>query len=314
VGGTKTLFVLFDKRFRAVDEIKVKTHDSRNSEDFAGVIAESLKILAKKAKRTGLALQGIGIGCAGSLTREGNIKESLNIPFLKGFSFRSVISKEIGTNVTLLNDVDAGLYGEHQLGAAKGRRNIIGIFVGTGIGGALIIDGKLYRGANSTAGNIGHYFVFPAGPRNDFEADSTLNDVASGTAIAGAAATLAARKLAPHLLKLSGTDVQNVTNDILAEAIAKGDQWIEKLVRSRCHILGIILSNLVDFLNPEMIVLGGGLTKAMPAIVRAEVEAGIRAHSTSDATKNLEVVVAKLKDRAVAAGAAKFATQPYNAA
>src|SRR5262249_15167533 len=155
-------------------------------------------------------------------------------------------------------------------------------------------------------------FVFPAGPRSGFEADSTLNDVASGTAIAGAAATLAARKLAPHLFKLSGTDVPNVTSGILAEAIAKGDQWIEKLVRSRCHILGIIRSNLVDFLNPEMIVLGGGLTKAIPAIVRAEVEAGIHAHSTPESTRNLEVVVAKLTDHAVAAGAAKFATQVSN--
>ena len=178
--------------------------------------------------------------------------------------------------------------------------------------GALIISGKLYRGADSAAGDIGHYFVFPAGPRIGFEADSTLTDVASRTAIAGAAATLAARKLAPHLFMLSGTDVEQITSDALATAIAKGDQRIEQLVRGRCHILGIVLSNLVDFLNPEMIVLGGGLTEAMPALVRDEVEAGIRAHSTSIAAKNLEVVVATLKEKSVAAGAAKLATQVSN--
>jgi glucokinase len=173
-------------------------------------------------------------------------------------------------------------------------------------------NGKLYRGADAIAGDIGHYFVFPAGPRNGFDADSMLDDVASRTAIAGAAATLAAKKLAPQLFKLSGTDVENVTSDALARAIAKGDRRIEKLVRSRCHILGIVLSNLVDFLNPEMIVLGGGLTKAMPAIVRAEVEAAIRAYSTSKATKSLAIVVAKLKGHAVTAGAAKLAIEGFN--
>ncbi|PYS27760.1 MAG: hypothetical protein DMG11_15255, partial [Acidobacteria bacterium] len=107
---------------------------------------------------------------------------------------------------------------------------------------------------------------------------------------------------APHLLKSVGTDITNVSSGSLAKAIAQGDDEIDKLVRNRCHTLGIALSNLVDFLNPEMIVLGGGLTEAMPDLVRDEVEAGVRANSKPESKKSLEVVVAALKDHSVTTG------------
>ena len=92
----------------------------------------------------------------------------------------------------------------------------------------------------------------------------------------------------------------------LAEAIAQGDEGIEKFIRGRCRILGTVLSNLVDFLNPEMIVLGGGLTEAMPAVVRNEVESAIRKNSKPDPAR-VEIAVSKLKDHAVTTGAAAFA-------
>jgi glucokinase len=94
----------------------------------------------------------------------------------------------------------------------------------------------------------------------------------------------------------------------LAKAISAGDKFIEELVRSRAQIVGIVLSNMVDFFNPEMIVLGGGLTEAMPEIIRQEVAAGIRAHATSQALPGLQIVTAKLMGHAVTTGAAKLAS------
>jgi glucokinase len=289
-----------------LEEIKVKTLDSKNAKDFTEVITESLNVLVKKSEKANLTLASAGIGCAGSFDPDGTIAAAPNIPFLKKFPVRNVVAKATSTNVVLVNDVDAGLYGEYQLGAAVGCKHVIGVFVGTGIGGALIIDGKLYRGAMGHAGDIGHYLLQPLGPLSGSDRHGVLDDVASRTAIAGDAATLALKRSAPNLLKAAGTDVKNIGSSVLADAIAKGDTAVEELVRSRMHILGIALSNIVDFLNPEMVLLGGGLIEAMPDLVRSEVEAGIREHCTEQAQQGLKVVVSKLKAHAVTTGAAKL--------
>src|SRR5687768_685089 len=190
VGGTKTRFALFDKNFKVIEEIKVKTLDSKTTEEFTAALAESSNKLMKKSLKARLKIESVGVGCAGSLNADGSIKESLNIPFLKGFEFRSVIARQSGNNVFVTNDVTAGLYGEHQLGAAVGRNDVIGIFIGTGIGGALMFGGKLYRGANGSAGDIGHYVLHPFGSSGNSGTSEVLNEVASRTAIAAEAAKL----------------------------------------------------------------------------------------------------------------------------
>jgi glucokinase len=307
IGGTKTLFALFDDEFKILEDVKIKTLESKTGKDFTDALTDSLSALIKKNDKANLTLSGVGIGCAGTLEPDGSVKASPNIPFLKKFPLRNVVGKITSTNVVLLNDASAGLYGEYHFGAAAGSRHVIGIFIGTGIGGALIIDGKLYRGASGHAGNIGHYLLQSFGPLAGSDRHGILDDVASRAAIAGEAATLALKRSASNLMKSAGTDVKNIGSSALAEAIAKGDKSIEELVRSRSHILGIVLSNIVDFLNPEMIVVGGGLTDAMPEIIRSEVEAGIRAHSTDHAQQGLTIVASKLKRHAVTTGAAKFA-------
>jgi glucokinase len=307
IGGTKTLFGLFDHDFKLVEEIKVKTGDMHSAKEFKQVLTDSLTELSKKAAKPGLLLGGVGIGCAALLNEDGSVKTAANIPFLDGFPLRSVVGKVTGLNVVVVNDVDAGLYGEFRFGAAVGCRHVIGVFIGTGIGGALIIDGKLHRGANGVAGDIGHYLLQPFGPLSGSDRHGVLDDVASRTAIAAEAAALALKHNAPHLLKIAGTDVKKIGSNVLAESIAKGDKEIENLVRHRSQMLGIVLSNIVDFLNPEMVVLGGGFTDAMPDLVREEVEAGLRAHATKEASEDLKVVVAKLKGHAATTGAAKLA-------
>src|SRR5207253_1407766 len=181
------------------------------------------------------------------------------------------------SDVFLMNDVHAALYGELRVGKASGYKDVIGIFIGTGIGGAVAIDGKLHLGVAGEAGNIGHYLLHAFGPLAGSERHGILDDFASRLAIAGTAATFAAKGWAPHLLESAGTDVREIKSSAFADAIRSGDKAIEELVRSRMQIVGIVLSNIVDFLSPQMIVLGGGVTDAMPEVVCAEVMAGIQA-------------------------------------
>jgi len=312
IGGTKALFALLDDRFNVLDEMKEKTRADKDEAHFTDTMARAVGELLEKAEKRHLAVGCIGIGCAGSVDEIRQIlNESPNIPFLKNYQFSARLAKLTDAPVLLTNDVQAGLHGEHRLGAAVGRKHVIGVFLGTGVGGAVILDGRRYLGARGHAGDIGHYLLDPLGPLAGSDRHGVLDDVAGRTAIAGAAASLAAKQSAPHLLEIAGTDVSRIRSGELAAAIVKGDKGIEDLVRSRARIVGIALSNLVDFLNPEMIVLGGGLTDAMPELVREEVEAGILEHVTPAAREGLEVAVTKLADHAVTIGAAMLARERF---
>ena len=147
----------------------------------------------------------------------------------------------------------------------------------------------------------------PLGPLAGSDRGGQLDSIASRAAIAGEAAALATKRRAPYLLDSVGTDVKKITSTALADAIDRGDKDVEELVRNRAQILGIILSNMVDFLNPEMIVLGGGLVDAMPDIITQEVAAGIKLHATPEAQEALQIVASNLRSHSVTTGAAKLA-------
>ncbi len=204
-----------------------------------------------------------------------------------------------------------GLYGEQQFGAARNSRHAIGVFIGTGIGGALILNGELHRGASGIAGDIGHYLVQPLGTIGGPERQGVLDNVCSRTAIAAEAAVYASRQWAPNLLKMGGTDLAILRSKTLARAIKAGDKQIEQLVLSRSRLLGIVLSNLVDFINPDCVLLGGGLVEEMPGLVLKGVGKGIEEYSSAAAFKKLKIVTTKLREYAVATGAAKMAWDSF---
>jgi glucokinase len=307
IGGSKSLFELFDGTMNALLSIKAKTHGD-NESNFTGTLQESLRTLLKRAAHHGVQVGTIGIGCAGNVDGlKHTVKLSANIPILQGYSFRAALRGFTNAEVGVYNDVSAGLYGELKLGAAIGCKHVMMISVGTGVGGAIAIDGRLYGGATGLAGNAGHFLIDPLALVAESSRFGILDRIASRSAIAGEAAALAAKHRAPKLLKLAGTDVRNIKSSVLAKAIQSGDKAVEGLVKSRMRILGIALSSLIEFLNPEMLVLAGGLTTAMPLLVRREVEAGIKAHANPETVRALRVVTSKLKNHAVTIGAARLA-------
>ena len=308
IGGTKSLYALFDERFEIVAQEKLRTHpDKGGVKAFTRGMRGAVEALLKAARKEGLRVRAVGVGCAGDIDmREGVVRSAPNLAFLKDYPFRARLEKLTGAKVFVGNDVQAGLYGEFRLGAARKARHVIGIFLGTGVGGALIIDGRIHRGATGLAGDIGNYVLHASAPTEDSRRE-VLDMVASRPAIAGGAAALASKRWAPHLREVAGTDVTDIRSNDLAESIRRGDKAVEKLVRSRIAVVGAAISNFVDFINPDMVVLGGGMVEAMPALVRREVRKAIEGHATPKAAKAARVVVARLHDHAVTAGAAKLA-------
>ncbi len=314
IGGTKSLFALFDESFEVLAEEKFRTHPERGgAKAFTKKLAASVRRLVTEARARGMRVKFVGVGCAGDIDmKSGVVRESPNLGFLAGYAFRDRLERLTGAQVFIGHDVQTALYGEFRLGVAKKARHVIGIWIGTGVGGAVIIDGRLHMGATGIAGDIGNYLLHAIDVSQEIPRKEVLDSVASRTAIAAEAAALAAKHRAPALRKETGTDVTDIKAGDLAEAIRRGDKLIERLMRSRARVVGAVASNLVDFLNPDMVVLGGGLVEAVPGIMRREVKKAVLAHASPKAAKAVQVKVAKLHSHAVTSGAAKLALDMFS--
>lgn len=313
IGGTKTLSALLDEDFEVIAEEKLR---SRSGDDplaeFEKGLEKSIRTLLKAARKRGLRVAYVGAGVAGQADfPSGAIRSAANLEFLEGYPLARRLRKLTRAKVFVANDVHTGLYGECTLGVAKKADHVLGVWLGTGVGGAMVIDKKLHLGAGGVAGNIGNYVLHAVDVARDAPRKEVLDNVASRTAIAGDAAVLAAKERAPRLKKAAGTDVTEIRSGDLADAIRAGDKSVEKLVRSRAGVIGTALSNLVDFINPDMVVLGGGLVEAMPALLRGEIEKAVKAHASPAAAKLAKIVVAKLHDHAGTIGAAKLAVDMH---
>jgi glucokinase len=312
IGGTKTLCALFDVRFEVLAQEKFRTVPERGGvRAFDKALRDAVKRLLAEAKRRRLSVHFVGVGCAGQVDlREGLLRRSPNLLFLEGYPFRPKLERLAKARVFVANDVQCALYGEYRLGAARKGRHVVAVWLGTGVGGALMIDGRLHLGATNAAGDIGNYLLH-AGEAPESPRKQILDNVASRTAIAGEAAALAAKHWAPRLRAKAGTDVTEIRSGDIAQAIRDGDKVLEKLLRSRAGVVGAALSNLVDFINPDTVVLGGGLVEALPNLIRREVRKAIRGHASARASKAVHIVVSRLHSHAGTAGAARLATDMF---
>jgi glucokinase len=313
IGGTKSLYVLLDSTFEVLAQEKLQTHPDRGGvKAFTRTLRSTVQKLMADARRRGLEIGYVGVGCAGDIDfRKGIIRESPNLGFLVNYPLRDKLERLTKAKVFVGHDVQAALYGELMLGAARKARDVIGVWLGTGVGGALVLNRKIHIGVSGQAGDLGNYLLHAVDVSQELPRKEVLDNVASRTAIAGDAAALAASHRAPRLQKSAGADVRNIKASVLADSIRHGDKAVAKLVNSRASVVGAALSNLVDFLNPDMIVLGGGLVEAMPNLMRRQIEKAIGAHCSPKAAKVVKVRIATLIAHAGAVGAASLAIDMF---
>jgi glucokinase len=261
IGGTKTLCILANRHIRPLKEIKFKSAPDKGCKEFSENLLEAAKFLKESATQKGYNLVTIGIGFAGSVDRKtGVIKTSANLVCLEGFPLGTFLQKALKVPVTIGNDVQSGITAELQLGVAKGLRHVLGVFFGTGVGGAAIIDGKLYRGAAGFGGQVGSILAQPVGGPKAALSHGIVDRIASKSAIATEALVMAIKDWAPYLHKKVGTDLSMVTWGAIRKAIEHRDEKIEEMLPARMKVVGITLSTVSHLMNPEMLVLGGGLS------------------------------------------------------
>jgi glucokinase len=306
LGGTKMLAIVFDSTFSPVIRKRRKT---KGHEGVQSGIARIIETISEALTEAGLErgdMRGIGLGSAGPLDLdEGIILDAPNLGW-KDVKIKAILEKEFGCPAVVLNDVDAGVYGEFRFGAARSSRCAVGVFPGTGIGGGCVYDGKIIRGKTNSCMEIGHIQVVPDGPLCGCGLQGCLEAVASRLAISAAAAQAAYRGQAPHLLDIAGTNLDDIRSGALADSIAAGDAAVESIVRLAARHIGTAIAGVVHLLAPDCIVLGGGLVEAMPRLIVSEVTAAAKKKVLPSFAETFTVVPAELGDDSTAMGAAAW--------
>ena len=234
-------------------------------------------VMAVSMAETGAArndFAGVGIGAPGPLDRErGIVLIAPNLGW-RDFPLRQRISDGVGLHATLDNDANCATVGEWWIGAAKGGRNVVGITIGTGIGGGLILDGKLYHGSSDVAGEIGHTTIDSTGRRCRCGNYGCLEAYASGPNIAERAREALVAEERSILAAMVNNRLDQITAQTVYEAAQKGDAIALDVVRDTARFLGIGIANLLNIFNPDVVVVAGGVTHAGEALfepLRAEV-------------------------------------------
>jgi len=307
LGGTKMMAAVFSPEFRLLGRRRRKTKGAEGAKAGLERIVETIRDALEEAKVDAKNLAGIGVGCPGNIDLEkGVIIDSANLGW-RNFAIREALEKAFECPAVVLNDVDAGVYGEYRFGAGKNARCLVGVFPGTGIGGGCIYEGKVLHGKSVSCFEIGHVQVNPQGLPCGCGRIGCLETEASRLAISAAAAMAAFRGEAPHLLAAAGTDLANIRSGTLAEAIQAGDDVIKQIVARAARLIGWAVGDVVNLLAPDVVVLGGGLVEAMPDLVVEEVEKSARLRAAPPFAKTFKVTAAKLGDDAVVRGAAAWA-------
>ena len=257
-------------------------------------------------------LGGIGIGAPGVIDpANGIVQEAPNLRW-NDAPLGEALAKKMRLPVRVDNDVNVAIYGENALGSGKQSANIMGLWIGTGIGAGLVLNGKLFYGHFFSAGEIGQTILFPFHPLGG----RSLEDNASRTNITNRIVKLINANHKSKLIEELGPDPDNWSKDVKSKAIAKHyrggereDELVVQVVDAAAEMVGIAVANAVTLLSLERVVLGGGLTEACGKQFVERVQRHVRSYVFPKQCQKVDIVASKLEDAAGIYGAALLAME-----
>lgn len=309
LGGTKILTAVVDIRGKMLSRDHSITPAAKGQEAVIDAILQSTSRALQQANVPPSDLAAIGVGAPGLSNPEtGVLYTSPNLPGWKDVPLRDVVAADIGAPAYLINDANAAAIGESQFGAGRNARNFIYITVSTGIGGGIVIDRRIYTGSIGTAGELGHMVISDSGPLCNCGNTGCWEVLASGTALAREARRLIESGAETTMLSYTEQQIEKVTAEIVHQAALAGDALAARLIARTAYYLGVGLANLINMFNPELIVIGGGLSNIGDMLLLpAYEEAGRRAFPHS--FRATRFARAELGRNSGVIGAAIFARQ-----
>jgi glucokinase len=307
LGGTKIIAAIISHPTQIIVKDYSLTLADEGVEVVTGRVFSAVDRLLKARNIAPSQLHSISIAAAGAIDPErGLVASAPNLSGWHDIPLRDIVSSKYKVNTILINDANAAALAEHRLGAGKGVNNLILITVGTGIGGGIIINGRLYLGTRGSAGEVGHMTIDVNGPRCSCGNIGCWEVLASGTAMAREAIARISRGEKSTLTKMVGGKIEKITAETVEAAAREGDSLALGVISQVATYLGVGMVNLVNIFNPEMIIVGGGVAK-MGELLLEPARRVVREMTFKVATEAMRIVPAQLGEDAGVLGGAIFA-------
>lgn len=312
LGGTKILTGISDTHGNLAAEIKIETRAKEGGDAVVQRMAGSVRQLLHQFGAGDNQLLGIVVGAPGPLSpATGVIHQAPNLGW-KEFPLREKMADHFTVPIHVDNDANVAALGEYQYGYHGRFQDMLYITVGTGVGGGIIIGGRIYYGASGGAGEFGHMIIMPeGGPLCGCGSRGCLETLASGTAIARNARELASQGKGKSLLKIAG-DVESITAETVGMAARNGDTEALAIINQAGYYLGIGLASLVNIFNPAAIVVGGGVTAGLSELLLAPAREEMKKRVLCTPGEDVQVLPALLGNRAGLMGCLALAQRIFN--
>lgn len=308
LGGTKILSGVFNNSLEQIGLAKLSTKSQRGVDKVIERIARCVQDAVDEADLTIKQIAGIGIGAPGAVDFEaGTVIFAPNMEGWKDVPLKKELEKALGAPVFVENDCNIAALGVHVAELKSKPRQMVGMFVGTGIGGGLIINGQLYSGFGHTAGEIGHMVLEVNGPKCGCGNKGCFEALASRTAIFQQIKAGIKDGQKTVLTEMLGDDLSDLRSGDLRKAIRRGDKFVDRILESASEYIGIATANLVNILNPEVVVLGGGVIEALADEMMGVIVETANDYAMPGAMKGVEIIASKLGDHAGITGGAVLA-------
>jgi glucokinase len=307
LGGTKILAGVFDNQLNIRGRNKISTKPERGSEQVIERIARCVRDVVDECDLEMKQIRGIGLGAPGAVDfPTGRVIFAPNLQWTD-VPLKKILEKELGVPVFVENDCNVAALGVfvHELDSKP--RQLIGIFLGTGIGGGIMIDGELYSGFNGTAGEIGHMVLEVGGPKCGCGNRGCFEALASRTAIFRKIHNAIKDGQKTVLTEMLGADLKDLRSGDLRKAIRKGDKLVESIVEEAAEYTGIAVANLINIFNPEVVVLGGGVIDALGEEMMAIILETAGDYCMTGTAKGVQIIASKEGDDAGIVGSAVLA-------
>lgn len=301
IGGTKVTFILWSGD--AIAYRVVLPYAARSSREFSELILQGMGDLRRRAADAGVAIMGTGIGCAGMVDQKhGVLLFPPNMPGVRDVALADIVGGFTGAPAYLENDANCALFAEWVSGVAVGRRNVVMFSVGTGVGGAFIVDGHLYVGRHGFAGEIGHLPMVDRGLLCGCGRHGCLETTASGTGI---------ERYVESALAKGSKSLMTMKDAASARTISEfahhGDLLAQQAFKQAARHLGRAAAALINTLDPDMVVLGGGVAES--GLLMDEMKRVAQRRSLPLLFEGIEFSMAHYRNDAAAVGAALLADQ-----
>ena len=308
LGGTKILAGVFDHSLECIGSAKLSTKSQRGVDKVVERIARCIQDAVDEADLSMKQVAGVGLGAPGAVDYDsGTVIFAPNLEGWKEVPLKKDLEKLLGVPVFVENDCNIATLGVYVAELKSKPRSMIGIFIGTGIGAGLVIDGELFSGFSHTAGEIGHMVLEVSGPKCGCGNKGCFEALASRTAIFQSIKAGIKDGQKTILTEMLGDNLEDLRSGDLRKAIRRGDKFVDRVVESAAEYIGIATANVVNVLNPEVVVLGGGVIEALADEMMGVIVETAADYAMAGTMKGVEIVASKLGDNAGITGGAVLA-------